>query len=58
VLREWGDEREKLEENHTVLVVRPTRGRLWWLEPVSSIPTADARRGLTSEEGKDGVAAM
>jgi hypothetical protein len=28
-----------------VLVMRPTSGRLWWPESVSSIPAASARKG-------------
>jgi hypothetical protein len=37
---------KKFKENCVVLVIHPTEGRLWWLEPVSSLPTVGARRKL------------
>jgi hypothetical protein len=51
--RERGNRRKKF--NRMVPVIHPSKGRLWWPELVSSLPTVGARRELVSR-GVRGVA--
>ena len=44
-------EGERLEGNHMVPIIRPTRGHLWCPELVSHFPAAGARRRFTSRKG-------
>ena len=41
-----------------ILILHPTRGRWWCPEAGDAPSTIGTRRGLTSGEGKDGVATL